>query len=73
MAIDGNTSGDWSDGSCTHTKKDSSDTWWKVEMNDTYYIETVEIYNRYDCCSSRLSNFSIYIGNSSDYTENTAC
>ena len=33
----------------------------------------MEIFNREDCCSDRLSNFQIYIGDSENYLDNEPC
>lgn len=59
-AIDGNISGNWNDGSvtCTHHNQQA---WWQVDLGDVFTIEDVNVYNRTDCCSDRLSNFDIKI------------
>ena len=43
---------------CTHTKKQRN-PWWKVKLGRDYYIDRVRIYNRQDCCSSRLSRVKV--------------
>ena len=58
-AIDGNTNGQWAAGSITHT--DGPDSWWEVDLQDTYYISYMRIWNRLDCCSERLTNFPITV------------
>ena len=52
-AIDGNTSGIFSRGSVTHT---SSGSWqyWILEFKTSVSIKEVHIYNRTDCCQTRL-------------------
>ncbi|MEQ9302317.1 MAG: carbohydrate-binding protein, partial [Marinoscillum sp.] len=60
-AIDGNTSGNWSDGSVTHTSADTSNPWWEVDLGGTYDIDYIDIYNRTNCCSERLSNFTVSV------------
>lgn len=55
-AIDGNTNSVWGNGSITHTA-DQADSWWQVQLDETYALETIKLYNRSDCCSGRLSNF----------------
>ena len=62
-AIDGNTSGVWSQGSVTHTDADQPPHWWQVDLGDPYEIEEIQIYNRTDCCMDRLSDFDVYILN----------
>ncbi len=59
-AIDGNTSGEWSDGSTTHTLKNNK-AWWRADLGSSAYISSIEIYNRTDCCSNRLSNFQVSV------------
>lgn len=59
-AVDGNTSGDWSDDSVTHTASEQ-DPWWEVDLTDNYRITKVEVWNRTDCCSERLDNFSVSV------------
>ncbi len=60
-AIDGNTSGQWSDGSVTHTDWQQP-AWWQVDLGASFKsIDHVEIFNRTDCCSERLGHFTAYI------------
>jgi hypothetical protein len=67
LAIDGNTNGEWSGGSVTHTNNSSELDWWQVRLDSDTTIEEVVIWNRTDsCCSSRLSNFDVFIYNSSN-------
>ena len=61
-AIDGNTSGIWSQGSVTHTSN-SFQPWWQVRLGDEYEIGQIVIWNRTNCCSSRLSNFDVFVYN----------
>ncbi|MCP4149534.1 MAG: hypothetical protein GY757_17440 [bacterium] len=57
-AVDGDSSGLWANGgvTCTHYENQA---WWMVDLGDYYQINEVEIYNRTDCCSERLSNFDV--------------
>nr|XP_055074513.1 uncharacterized protein LOC129454041 isoform X1 [Misgurnus anguillicaudatus] len=48
---------------CTHTEA-SSNPWWRLDLLDSYYISTVVITNRKDCCAERLNGAEIRIGNS---------
>jgi len=57
-AVDGNTSGQWGDGSVTHTNGDAS-PWWQVDLGSAHTLERITIYNRTDCCSNRLNNFDV--------------
>jgi hypothetical protein len=58
-AIDGNTSGAWDDGSVTHTN--GANSGWQVDLVHAHYITGIRIHNRTDCCSERLTNFSVDI------------
>jgi len=55
-AVDGNTSGRWGDGSITHTEENVSQPWWQVDLGETTEIGSVELFNRTDCCSERLTD-----------------
>ena len=73
-AIDGNTSGKYGDKSCTHTKNEKEGpAWWRATLPGQYFIEAIEVFNREDCCSDRLKDFQVYIGNHENYLENEAC
>ena len=58
-AIDGNTSGNWGDGSITHT--DGAPSWWELDLQGAFAIQSVVLWNRLDCCSERLTNFTVTI------------
>ncbi|XP_063693608.1 uncharacterized protein LOC134825361 [Bolinopsis microptera] len=60
-AIDGNRSGEWSDGSCTRTEG-AAGNWWMVELNQNYKITKVLVYNRMDCCQDRIDDAKVYAG-----------
>lgn len=66
-AIDGNTSGIWSQGSVTHTVNESN-PWWEVDLGGRYDIDEIIIYNRTNCCMDRLSNFTVSIRDGSTTT-----
>ncbi|MCY1015348.1 discoidin domain-containing protein [Pyxidicoccus sp. MSG2] len=53
LAVDGITNGDWSAGSVTHSDYEAH-PWWQVDLQGTYALSTVVLYNRTDCCSDRL-------------------
>jgi glucose/arabinose dehydrogenase len=59
-AIDGNTSGVWSDGSITHTSGAVGDLW-QVELDADYDVSSLNIYNRTNCCSARLSDYTVTV------------
>lgn len=60
VAVDGNTNGQWTAGSVTHT--DNQLPWWEVDLGAVYDISTIRIWNRTDCCRERLTQFRIVVG-----------
>ena len=65
-ANDGNTSGNFWDGSVTHTDAgltydvpNVTGQWWAVDLGSERVVNAVKIFNRTDCCSERLSHFRI--------------
>lgn len=66
-AIDGETSGEWSSSSVTHTNTEDN-PWWQVDLGSTYSIDYIQIWNRTDCCMERLTNFTVSVINSSGST-----
>lgn len=70
-AVDGNSNGDFNAGSVTHTNYEES-PYWEVDLGnsyegsnswDVYYIDTLELYNRTDCCSDRLRDIFVFASN----------
>jgi len=55
-AVDGNTSGSWGSGSLTHTEEQVNQPWWQVDLGTSEWIGSVELFNRTDCCSERLTD-----------------
>merc|ERR1712156_769981 len=64
-AVDGNTNGNWRNGSVTHTPNMSNPSW-SVDLLSTFTINLIKVYNRQDCCRSRLSGFKVIIWDGSD-------
>ncbi|XP_055757085.1 uncharacterized protein LOC129835473 [Salvelinus fontinalis] len=62
-AIDGNRESNYFKLHCTHTEWDTN-PWWRVDLLDVYRVTAVSITNRGDCCSERLNDAEIRIGNS---------
>jgi len=67
-AVDGNTNGNWNAGSITHTSTPNNNQWWEVDLGSTYSIGDINVWNRTNCCSSRLGNFTVSVINSSGNT-----
>ncbi len=59
-AVDGNTNGDLSNNSVTETNNQPQ-PWWEVDLQASYSIDEIEIWNRTDCCSARLSNYYVFV------------
>ena len=59
-ACDGNRDGNFSNGSVTHTNSES-EAWWEVDLGRIYVLQQIKLFNRTDCCGSRLSNFHVFI------------
>lgn len=60
-AVDGNTDGSWGSGSVTHTSEPSDEAWWQVDLGGTHALDAIEIWNRTDCCSERLTDYWVMI------------
>jgi hypothetical protein len=62
LAVDGNTNGDFFSNSVTSTADAlTNQPWWQVDLGASANIQTINIYNRTDCCGSRLANYHIFI------------
>lgn len=61
-AVDGKTDGDWNNGSVTHTNFELG-PWWQVDLGAMTSIGEVVLYNRTDCCSTRLADFDVQLSN----------
>jgi putative heme-binding domain-containing protein len=63
-AIDGNTSGLFTDGGQSHTKEGIADPWWEVDLGAEFPIESITIYNRTDGkLGDRLKGFMLTVRN----------
>ena len=61
-AVDGNREGSFELGSCSHTKKETSSPWWRVDLGESRLIGVIKLQNREDCCGDHLKAFEIMIG-----------
>ncbi len=59
-AVDGNTDGAFFDGSVTATNADPN-AWWQVDLGASFTVNSVMIWNRTDCCGTRLSDYWIFV------------
>ena len=71
-AVDGNSATSWGGGSCSHSG--GGNTWWQVDLEESYYIGTVKIFHRTDCCGDRLVGGTVHLSSTPDYTtDSTEC
>lgn len=60
-AIDGWINGKWQNSTTTHTDPNDTNSWWEVSLGATWDLAEVLLYNRGDCCWTRLSNFRVSV------------
>ncbi|XP_070543541.1 apolipoprotein(a)-like isoform X2 [Ptychodera flava] len=72
-AVDGDYNPDAKSGlSCSWTNKEMQ-PWWKVDLGQIFSIYEVVITNREDCCSFRIKNAEVRVGNSENFEDNPVC
>jgi len=59
-AVDGNTNGNWSNGSVTHTTS-LHNAFWTVDLKGSHEVKEIKLFNRLDCCQDRLTNFKVIL------------
>lgn len=59
-AVDGVTDGNFFNGSVTHTNLENS-PWWQVDIGASQLVRSIEIWNRTDCCGTRLNDYWIFL------------
>jgi hypothetical protein len=59
-AVDGNTDGNFFNGSVTHTNLDPN-AWWQVDLGASALVNSIAIWNRTDCCSNRLNDYWVFV------------
>jgi hypothetical protein len=59
-AVDGNSDGSFGDGSVTATNLDGN-AWWQVDLGSSTAIGSIAIWNRTDCCGTRLSDYWVFV------------
>ncbi len=59
-AVDGHTDGVYGDGFLTHTNLDAN-AWWQVDLGGSVAVSSIVVWNRTDCCSSRLSDYWVFV------------
>ncbi|KAH9523232.1 hypothetical protein Btru_066168 [Bulinus truncatus] len=58
-AVDGGTDGEFLNGSCTHTLHEDVSPSWTLTLSTAKVISRYILYNRGDCCQSRLQYFKL--------------
>jgi hypothetical protein len=58
---DNNTNGDYFGGSSVMHTNFEVNPWWQVDLGSQRLVNSVEVYNRTDCCSNRLTGFHILV------------
>ncbi len=55
-----------------HTKKNQN-AWWEVDLEQIYNLSAINVFNRANCCQSRLNDFHVFVSdvpfNSTDINE----
>ncbi len=59
-AVDGNPDGNFFDGSVTATNLDPN-AWWQVDLGASATVNSIVVWNRTDCCGSRLNDFWVFV------------
>ena len=62
LAVDGNTDGSYYDHSVSTTNNDQN-AWWQVDLGSSATVTSVVVWNRTDCCSSRLGDYWVFVSN----------
>ncbi len=60
-ANDGNTDGIYRNRSVQHSSRVAVGNWWQVDLGEIKHIETINTWNRTDCCVSRARDFHVFV------------
>ncbi|GAB3533409.1 hypothetical protein GCM10027403_07310 [Arthrobacter tecti] len=61
-AVDGNTNGSFGGQSVTHTAENGSpEPYWQVDLETNVSISEIGVWNRTDCCGSRLDDYYVLV------------
>ena len=61
-AVNGSTNGTFSANASSSTNSNTN-AWWQVDLGATYALDSIQLWNRTDCCANRLSNFYVFVAN----------
>ncbi len=70
-AADGNRDGVYTHRSVTHTRSETN-PWWQMDLGAESTMTNIEVYNRTDCCSERLSNAKVFVSRTPFQSTNPA-
>ena len=59
-AVDGNTDGTYGGNSLSHTAFEAN-PWWQVDLGGSHQIESIDVWNRTDCCTDRLKDYYVLV------------
>ncbi|GGD69380.1 hypothetical protein GCM10011514_36860 [Emticicia aquatilis] len=71
-AVDGNKDGNYDNGSVAHTDALAANDWWQVDLGQVVKISDAVIWNRTDCCESRMDSIYVFISSSPFSSTNLA-
>lgn len=60
-AVDGWVNGAWANGTITHTDDTTPNNAWEVDLLGIFALSEIHLFNRADCCWTRLSNFRVSV------------
>jgi hypothetical protein len=63
--VDGNIDGNFHDGSVVDTAGNDAEDYWEVDLGAVGTLQTVNLFNRTDCCATRLNNFYVLVSQTS--------
>ena len=69
-AVDGSVNGTAGQGSVAVTTV-QSEPWWQVDLGQSHALDAIRLWNRTDCCTTRLANLTVYVSRT-DMTGRTA-
>ena len=67
-AVDGNTDGNFWDGSVTYTAYGAPGGWWQANLGDQFAITSIDVFARTDCCEEMLTDYSVVLQDAEGYT-----
>jgi virginiamycin B lyase len=60
VAVDGPTDGNFFDGSVTATNLEPN-PWWQVDLGLSSAVSSIVVFNRTDCCGTRLNDYWVFV------------